>query len=77
MLLLLIVEALKVTRISIAHSTRSHCYRQGGGALNTRMNLFDRFARVVKVRFFELFIVIYRLYLGAEFEQIEATYYYF
>ncbi|XP_039012823.1 membrane-associated 30 kDa protein, chloroplastic-like [Hibiscus syriacus] len=27
---------------------RSHCYRQGGGALGTRMNLFDRFARVVK-----------------------------
>ncbi|KAB2008992.1 hypothetical protein ES319_D10G137500v1 [Gossypium barbadense] len=27
---------------------RSHCYRQRGGALGTRMNLFDRFARVVK-----------------------------
>ncbi|XVE84444.1 hypothetical protein DITRI_Ditri17bG0014700 [Diplodiscus trichospermus] len=27
---------------------RSHCHRQCGGALGTRMNLFDRFARVVK-----------------------------
>ncbi|KAJ0034973.1 hypothetical protein Pint_26013 [Pistacia integerrima] len=42
------VGALRVTRLRIAHSSRSHCYRQGGGALGTRMNLFDRFARVVK-----------------------------
>ncbi|GAY44710.1 hypothetical protein CUMW_083940 [Citrus unshiu] len=42
------VGALKVTRLRIAPSSRSHCYRQGGGALNTRMNLFDRLARVVK-----------------------------
>ncbi|OAY37773.1 probable membrane-associated 30 kDa protein, chloroplastic isoform X1 [Manihot esculenta] len=41
------VKALKV-RIRTNSSTRSHCYRQGGGALGTRMNLFDRFARVVK-----------------------------
>ncbi|KDP44272.1 hypothetical protein JCGZ_05739 [Jatropha curcas] len=41
------VEALKFSRIRTC-STRSHCYRQGGGALGTRMNLFDRFARVVK-----------------------------
>ncbi|KAF9680242.1 hypothetical protein SADUNF_Sadunf06G0101000 [Salix dunnii] len=44
------VEALKVTRIRTGLCTRSHCYGQGGGALGTRMNLFDRFARVVKVR---------------------------
>ncbi|KAG6769770.1 hypothetical protein POTOM_025432 [Populus tomentosa] len=42
------VEALKITRIRTGLSTRSHCYGQGGGALGTRMNLFDRFARVVK-----------------------------
>ncbi|KAB5552371.1 hypothetical protein DKX38_009682 [Salix brachista] len=42
------VEALKVTRIRTGLCTRSHCYGQGGGALGTRMNLFDRFARVVK-----------------------------
>ncbi|KAG8655407.1 probable membrane-associated 30 kDa protein, chloroplastic [Manihot esculenta] len=41
------VEALKV-RIKTNPSSRSQCYRQGGGALGTRMNLFDRFARVVK-----------------------------
>ncbi|XP_065868680.1 membrane-associated protein VIPP1, chloroplastic [Euphorbia lathyris] len=41
------VEALKV-RIRTSPSSRSHCYGQGGGALGTRMNLFDRFARVVK-----------------------------
>ncbi|OMP03883.1 PspA/IM30 [Corchorus olitorius] len=40
------VAALKVSRISLPG--RSHCYRQPGGALGTRMNLFDRFARVVK-----------------------------
>ncbi|KAH8505686.1 hypothetical protein H0E87_012780 [Populus deltoides] len=42
------VEALKITRIRTGLSTRSHCYGHGGGALGTRMNLFDRFARVVK-----------------------------
>lgn len=49
-LILLAVEALKVTRIRTGLCTQSHCYGQGGGALGTRMNLFDRFARVVKVR---------------------------
>uniref|UniRef100_A0A6M2EB13 PspA/IM30 family protein n=1 Tax=Populus davidiana TaxID=266767 RepID=A0A6M2EB13_9ROSI len=42
------VEALKVARIRNSLSTRSQCYRQGGGALGTCMNLFDRFGRVVK-----------------------------
>ncbi|XP_022723054.1 membrane-associated 30 kDa protein, chloroplastic-like isoform X2 [Durio zibethinus] len=41
------VAALKITSISILPG-RSHCHRQGGGALGTRMSLFDRFARVVK-----------------------------
>ncbi|WCJ41270.1 hypothetical protein M5689_022150 [Euphorbia peplus] len=41
------VGALKV-RIRTNPSSRSRCYGQGGGALGTRMNLFDRFARVVK-----------------------------
>ncbi|KAJ6865085.1 membrane-associated 30 kDa protein [Populus alba x Populus x berolinensis] len=42
------VEALKVVRIRTSLTTRSQCYRQGGGALGTCMNLFDRFGRVVK-----------------------------
>ncbi|XP_039066846.1 membrane-associated 30 kDa protein, chloroplastic-like [Hibiscus syriacus] len=41
------VADLKVTSIRILPG-RSPCHRQGGGALGTRMNLFDRFARVVK-----------------------------
>ena len=32
---------------------RSSCSAHGGGALGTRMNLFDRFARVVKVKSLE------------------------
>jgi len=38
------VEALKVSAMRIAKPVR------GGGALGARMNLFDRFARVVKVK---------------------------
>ncbi|XVF65737.1 hypothetical protein PTKIN_Ptkin09bG0273900 [Pterospermum kingtungense] len=38
---------LKITSIR-THPGRSHCHGQGGSALGTRMNLFDRFARVVK-----------------------------
>ncbi|KAK8999465.1 hypothetical protein V6N11_070629 [Hibiscus sabdariffa] len=41
------VVALKATSIRTLPG-RSHCHRQGEGALGTRMNLFDRFARVVK-----------------------------
>ncbi|XVF84324.1 hypothetical protein PTKIN_Ptkin17bG0027800 [Pterospermum kingtungense] len=41
------VAALKVTSVRTLPG-RSHCYKQGGGALGTRMNLFDRFARVIK-----------------------------
>ncbi|KAF8402309.1 hypothetical protein HHK36_013263 [Tetracentron sinense] len=42
------VGALKVPGIRISHTNRSRCSGHGGGALGTRMNLFDRFARVVK-----------------------------
>ncbi|KAE8691998.1 Membrane-associated 30 kDa protein [Hibiscus syriacus] len=42
-----VVASLKTSSIRTLPG-RSHRYRQGGGALGTRMNLFDRFARVVK-----------------------------
>lgn len=42
------VRALKVKGIKISTLSRSQCYKQGSGALGVRMNLFDRFARVVK-----------------------------
>ncbi|KAF3451022.1 hypothetical protein FNV43_RR07111 [Rhamnella rubrinervis] len=42
------VGALKVEAIKLAASNRRHSFRQRGGALGARMNLFDRFARVVK-----------------------------
>ncbi|XP_059665613.1 probable membrane-associated 30 kDa protein, chloroplastic [Cornus florida] len=42
------VAGLKVARQRLAHSNRSRCNSHGGGALGVRMNLFDRFARVVK-----------------------------
>ncbi|KAJ7980654.1 membrane-associated 30 kDa protein, chloroplastic-like [Quillaja saponaria] len=42
------VGILKVKGIRIASPRRSHCFRQGGGALGAGMNLFDRFSRVVK-----------------------------
>lgn len=43
--MILLVEVLKLKRIRIIKPLRC-----GGGALGTRMNLFDRFARVVKVK---------------------------
>lgn len=42
------VGALKVEVIKLAPN-RHHSFGQRGGALGARMNLFDRFARVVKV----------------------------
>ncbi|KAI4334622.1 hypothetical protein L6164_019287 [Bauhinia variegata] len=42
------VEVLKVKGLSIANPKRTSCSRQRGGALGASMNLFDRFARVVK-----------------------------
>ncbi|KAK6137816.1 hypothetical protein DH2020_028441 [Rehmannia glutinosa] len=49
----------KYTGIQLSYPSRSRCNSHGGGALGTQMNLFDRFARVVKsyanalVSFFE------------------------
>lgn len=40
--------AFRIMHVKIAPSSRSQCSRQRGGTLGTRMNLFDRFARVVK-----------------------------
>ncbi|CAN6707268.1 unnamed protein product [Malus baccata var. baccata] len=42
------VGALKVEVIRVAPSSRPQYSRQRGGALGARMNLFDRFARVIK-----------------------------
>ncbi|XP_052200549.1 probable membrane-associated 30 kDa protein, chloroplastic [Diospyros lotus] len=42
------VRALKVTRLQLSQANRSRCNSHGGGALGSQMNLFDRFARVVK-----------------------------
>lgn len=42
------VGALKVEVIKSAPSNKPHSFRQRSGALGARMNLFDRFARVVK-----------------------------
>ncbi|KAB2611238.1 membrane-associated 30 kDa protein [Pyrus ussuriensis x Pyrus communis] len=42
------VGALKVEVIRVSPSSRPRYSRQRGGALGARMNLFDRFARVVK-----------------------------
>ncbi|XAR65800.1 hypothetical protein NMG60_11011748 [Bertholletia excelsa] len=42
------VGALTVSRIRLTHSNRPGCNGLGGGALGARMNLFDRFARVIK-----------------------------
>lgn len=42
------VGAVKLAGLQLTHSNRSRCNSHGGGALGARMNLFDRFARVVK-----------------------------
>ncbi|XP_038702761.1 membrane-associated protein VIPP1, chloroplastic-like isoform X2 [Tripterygium wilfordii] len=44
----LVVEALKVAAVRLADSNKLRCNSHGGGALGARMNLFDRFARVIK-----------------------------
>ncbi|KAG6402359.1 hypothetical protein SASPL_139237 [Salvia splendens] len=36
------------TTVRVSYSSRSRCNSRGGGGLGTQMNLFDRFARVVK-----------------------------
>ncbi|PIN21638.1 hypothetical protein CDL12_05674 [Handroanthus impetiginosus] len=38
----------KCAGLRLSYSSRSRCNSHGGGALGTQMNLFDRFARVVK-----------------------------
>ena len=48
--------------LRIAASNQSRC-RQRGGSLAAGMNLFDRFARVVKVRYQELFTCIYVIFI--------------
>lgn len=53
--LLLVVGALKASVIQTTISNRPRCSRFGGGALGAQMNLFDRFARVIKVRCRRLF----------------------
>lgn len=40
--------AFRVAHVKIGPLSGSHCTRRGGGGLGARMNLFDRFARVVK-----------------------------
>lgn len=55
MVVMLAVGALKLTGIQLVHSTRTRYSRHGGGALGTQMNLFDRFARVVKVVYSKFF----------------------
>ncbi|KAK9082729.1 hypothetical protein Scep_029200 [Stephania cephalantha] len=42
------VGSLKISRIQVGRSTRNRCNGHGGGALGAQMNLFDRFARVIK-----------------------------
>ncbi|KAL3355396.1 hypothetical protein AABB24_019460 [Solanum stoloniferum] len=42
------VGAVKLAGLQLTLSNRSRCNSHGGGALGARMNLFDRFARVVK-----------------------------
>ncbi|KAJ7978279.1 Membrane-associated 30 kDa protein chloroplastic [Quillaja saponaria] len=42
------VRALEVPGIRITHTNRLTCNCHGGGALGARMNLFSRFARVIK-----------------------------
>lgn len=62
MVVMLAVGALKLTGIQLVHSTRTRYSRHGGGALGTQMNLFDRFARVVKVvhsKFFHQAFICY------------------
>ncbi|MED6118640.1 hypothetical protein PIB30_004690 [Stylosanthes scabra] len=42
-------ETTMLKGVKVMKHLRSSCSTNGGGALGTRMNLFDRFARVVKV----------------------------
>ncbi|KNA21375.1 hypothetical protein SOVF_043790 [Spinacia oleracea] len=42
------VGALRLSGVQLQHSNRSRCNGHAGGSLGSQMNLFDRFARVVK-----------------------------
>ncbi|GAB4835370.1 hypothetical protein Ancab_000280 [Ancistrocladus abbreviatus] len=42
------VGAIRVSGMQVAYPNRYRCNGQGGGALGVQMNLFDRFARVIK-----------------------------
>lgn len=62
------------TAIRLSYSSRSRCNSLGGGGLGTQMNLFDRFARVVKVVYIlkilviiignEMLLTVFQLYLS-------------
>jgi len=47
------VASLRATGLQTSNTNVLRCSRHGGGALGARMNLFDRLARLVKVRFRE------------------------
>lgn len=42
--------ALEVPGIRVSYSDRLKCNCNGGGTLGSQMNLFSRFARVIKVK---------------------------
>ncbi|XP_057515467.1 probable membrane-associated 30 kDa protein, chloroplastic [Amaranthus tricolor] len=42
------VGALRLSGVQLLHSNKTRCNGVGGGSLGSQMNLFDRFARVVK-----------------------------
>lgn len=50
-LFFIIVGSLKAREINSSRIKLLKCHRYGGGSLVVQMNLFDRLARVVKVRF--------------------------
>lgn len=43
------VAGLRIGGVRVAFSDRLRCNGHGGGSLGAQMNLFDRFARVIKV----------------------------
>lgn len=45
----LVVGALKFSGVHLSRSSRSRCNGHGGGSFHVQNNLFDRFARVIKV----------------------------
>lgn len=45
----LVVGGLKFSGVHLSRSRRSRCNGHGGGSFNVQNNLFDRFARVIKV----------------------------